>query len=87
MNRSRLTLAGRRATVVLEVRAVLALIIFWAFAEVVGGQAEALSAVLTGVWGAVIDIQLWGAALKLRKGARQRVTPSTETRDLINKNS
>lgn len=46
------------ATVVFEVRAVLALIVFGAVAVVVCGQVEAGGSVLTRIWGAVIDIQL-----------------------------
>lgn len=46
------------ATVVFKVRAVFALVVLWAGAVVVGGQVEAVSAVLTRVGGAVIDIQL-----------------------------
>lgn len=46
------------ATVVFKVRAVFALVVFWASAVVVGGQVEAGCTILTRVGRAVIDIQL-----------------------------
>lgn len=46
------------ATVVFEVRAIFALVVLWARAEVVCGQVEAGRSILTRVGQAVIDIQL-----------------------------
>lgn len=46
------------ATVIFEVRAVLALVVLRAGTVVVGGQVEAVRSVLTRVGRAVIDIQL-----------------------------
>lgn len=60
----KVTGGGRRtftcgcATVVFEVRAVFALVVFGASAVVVCGQVEAGCAVLTRVGRAIIDIQL-----------------------------
>lgn len=53
-----LTFARRRSTVVLQVGAVLAFVVFGTFAQVVRGQVETLRAVLTRVGLAVIDVQL-----------------------------
>lgn len=53
------TFARGGATVVLEVRAVFALVVLWAGAVVVCGQVEADCPVLTRVGQAVINIQLW----------------------------
>lgn len=55
-----LTFAGGGATVIFEMRAVLALVVFGAVAVVVGGQVEAGCSVLTRVGRTVIDIQLGG---------------------------
>lgn len=52
------TFARGGSTVVFEVGAVFALVVFWAIAVVVCGQVEAGRSVLTRVGGAVIDIQL-----------------------------
>lgn len=54
----RCTFTSRGATVVFEVRAVFALVVFRASAVVVCGQVEAGRSVLTRVGRAVIDIQL-----------------------------
>lgn len=54
------TFACGGATVVFEVGAVFALVVFGAVTVVVGGQVEAVRAVLTRVGRAVIDIQLGG---------------------------
>lgn len=55
------TFARGGATVVFEVGAVFALVVFRAVAVVVGGQVEAVRSILTWVGQAVIDIQLGGA--------------------------
>lgn len=52
---------------VFEVRAVLALVVLGAGAEIIGGQVEAGRSVLTGVGRAVIDIQLEQRGIKERE--------------------
>lgn len=54
------TFARGGATVVFEVGAVFAFVVFGAVAVVIGGQVEAVRSVLTRVGRAVIDIQLGG---------------------------
>lgn len=53
------TFAGRAAAVVLQARAVLALVVLRACAHIVGRHVEALAAVLTRSTEAVVDVQLW----------------------------
>lgn len=53
------TFAGRGAAVVLEARAVLALVVVGTLADVVGRQVETPAAVLTRTVEAVIDVRLW----------------------------
>ena len=53
------TFAWRGAAVVLQARAVLALVVFGTLTDVVGRHVETLTAILTGSVEAVVDIQLW----------------------------
>lgn len=69
--------AGRGAAVVLQARAVLALVVFGTFTDVVGHQVETLAAVLTRTVEAVVDIQLTATSRETRR------TQAVEAVDLV----